>query len=424
MKKYLVILFSIFIFSNLYSQNCLTGWAYYKEITFDNSAGTNTLTDIQLRVEVNTAELFSQGKVRSDLGDLRVVFPDCTPVPFYFDSAATSSENTLWLRVPQVIAQQNLVLRLYYGNPNATSEASGDDTFLFFDDFSEDSVDMNKWQPVGEYATLDIIDGALRYSSTYSQATGARFKYLRSAAVFSESVWMDFRINQANSQEFGFSSADSILERYMLRYQLPGDTIRILAVMTDTTSNGYATITDYPYIHIPRQTFQTIQVKAKISENQKFTVEEIYNLDNGNANTDGLEFPFFNMSGFHFMLSSFSNSQYVYLDHIKVWRAVDDRPEGTAGDEVANPVFVGITPDLWIGVKVYPNPATDQIYMEWTDSRAIESVRLMDITGKIVLEKNAPVNQFSLGNLPNGLYLLQLFEKGQLMGSKRIEILR
>ncbi|MDX2247250.1 MAG: DUF2341 domain-containing protein [Bacteroidia bacterium] len=424
MKKYSLILLVILLSFRLYSQNCLPGWAYYQELTFDHSSGADSLFNVQLTAELNTADLLSQGKIRSNLSDLRVVMQDCTPVPFYVDSAANSSQNRIWVKVPLVPAQENITLRVYYGNPNVNAVASGDDTFLFFDDFSGDSVDMTKWEPVGEYAQIDIVDNALRYSSTYSSATGARFKYLRSSAVFSESVWMDFRIRQANSQEFGFSSDDSLLQRYMLRYQLPGDTIRILAVMSDTISNGYATITDFPRVYIPRETFQTIRLKAKISDNNKFTLEEIYNLDNGSENTSGLEFPFFDMSGFHFMLTSFSNSQYVYLDHIKVWPAVENRPEGTAGAEVNNPVFVGIEPDMLVGLKIYPNPATDKIQIEWTDSRRVESVKLLDITGKVVLEKITPIGLLNVENLPNGLYLVQLFHQGKIVGNKRVELIR
>ena len=49
----------------------LPGWSYRKPVTINNTLNSNTLTDYQILVNLDTASLISQGKMRSDCGDIR-----------------------------------------------------------------------------------------------------------------------------------------------------------------------------------------------------------------------------------------------------------------------------------------------------------------------------------------------------------------
>jgi hypothetical protein len=53
---------------------------------------------------------------------------------------------------------------------------------------------------------------------------------------------------------------------------------------------------------------------------------------------------------------------------------------------------------------VYPNPATNIVYIK--ASRAIESIKVFDISGKLILIKNS--NIFSIENFSNGIYILEI----------------
>lgn len=416
-------LFSLFFFTTAFGQDCLPAWAHYRELTIDYTASPDSLFDAPVSIVVNTAELLNDAKLRADLGDLRLMDADCNPLPFYPDSSATSTSNQLWAKLPVLPAGESVTIRLYYGNPNAEPAWNGDDVFVFFDDFAQDSVNPAKWEAVGAYDELKVEDGILSYGTFRDTASNSRFKFVRSSMNFSDSVWLDFRIQQNNSNEFGFSSADSLIERYMLRYRLPGDSIKLLAILDDTTNNGYAVVTDYPQIMIPRNEFQRIRLKASVTANNKFYLSEIHNLDNGQSNTTGFEFPWFDMSGFHFMLTSFSSFQEVNLDYIRAWYHRDMEPSTSAGAEVANPIFVNIDSDFAISWNVYPNPTNGQLQIQLSDPNAVSDWRLVDMQGRVITAWNGKNRSLDLNNISAGIYILTAFKDDQFVGRKRIVLI-
>jgi hypothetical protein len=68
---------------------------------------------------------------------------------------------------------------MYYGKSDATTTASGDNTFLFFDDFSS-SLDTNKWYRWSTNGTSSVSGGILTVtggSSGNYEALGAKTKF-------------------------------------------------------------------------------------------------------------------------------------------------------------------------------------------------------------------------------------------------------
>ena len=63
-------------------------------------------------------------------------------------------------------------------------------------------------------------------------------------------------------------------------------------------------------------------------------------------------------------------------------------------------------------IKLYPNPASTYIYIDQADNATL---RLLDLTGKLVLETNNYQNneEIFIGNLENGIYFMNVetFEK-------------
>lgn len=416
-------LLSMLLTSLMMGQDCLPGWAHYRELTIDYTSSADSLFDGPVAIIVNTAELFNDGKLRADLGDLRLTDANCNPLPFYPDSVATSTDNQIWTKLPVLPAGESVTVRLYYGNPNAEPAWNGDEVFVFFDDFAQDSVNPAKWETVGAFDEFEVNNGMLEYSTFRDTASDSRFKFARSTMSFSEPVWMDFRIEQNNASEFGFSSADSLIERYMLRYRLPGDSIKILAILDDTLSNGYAVVTDYPSIWIPRNELQRIRLKASINANNKFYFSEIHNLDNGQFNDTPFEFPWFDMSGFHFLLTTFAQSFTVKLDYFRVWYERDTEPTASVGDEVANPIFVSLAPETAISWNVYPNPTAGQLQIQLGDPHAVSEWRLIDMQGRVITAWNGKNRSLNLANIPAGIYILNAFKDEQFVGRKRIVLM-
>ncbi|MEM5806667.1 MAG: DUF2341 domain-containing protein, partial [Candidatus Aenigmatarchaeota archaeon] len=127
-------------------QNWLSDWQYRIPITITERSG-NTLTDYQVLVIINTQNLISQNKMRNDCGDIRFTDSDGRTLLNYWIERGCNSANTrIWVKVPNIPANSNKIIYLYYGNLNATSMSNGDATFIFFDDFRiVTSINTNKW---------------------------------------------------------------------------------------------------------------------------------------------------------------------------------------------------------------------------------------------------------------------------------------
>jgi len=129
-------------------ENPLPDWDYMREVTIDNTQNSNTLSDFQVQITLDTASLISNGKMKSDCGDIRVYDPDKgSLLPYWVESGTENTSNTkIWVKVPSIPGGGKKTIYLFYGNPGATSQSNGDDVFEFFDDFEGTSLDTNKWE--------------------------------------------------------------------------------------------------------------------------------------------------------------------------------------------------------------------------------------------------------------------------------------
>ena len=70
-------------------------------------------------------------------------------------------------------------------------------------------------------------------------------------------------------------------------------------------------------------------------------------------------------------------------------------------------VFTGIG-DLDISnIRIYPNPAQDYLNIE-VEQEEITSLRLLDITGKLVRDMDVEQTQFYMGDYARGMYFIEL----------------
>ena len=136
--------------------SALDGWNYYRPITITNNVA-QTLTDYQVSFTLNTANLIAQGKMRSDCGDLRVTLSDGqTLLPYWIEPNTCNTNNTrIWTKVPSIPESGSATIYVWYGNPQATSQANASATFYYYDNGSLYST----WSQ-GTYAcTQDTADG-------------------------------------------------------------------------------------------------------------------------------------------------------------------------------------------------------------------------------------------------------------------------
>lgn len=82
-------------------------------------------------------------------------------------------------------------------------------------------------------------------------------------------------------------------------------------------------------------------------------------------------------------------------------------------------------PDPLNQLKVFPNPASGVIRLSFhNDNSKLAEVRLLDLTGRVVLEEKLISNSVNLDALPEGIYLIQLFLNKQLNSVAKVTILK
>jgi hypothetical protein len=128
----------------------LAGWSYRKAIVIAHTAdGAQTNYQLKLLVGESSGatgeEVDCGGKVASDFDDLRFTTSDgSTLCDYWIESLSGSTPNqlaTVWIEVPSIAAHpDDTTIYMYYGNAGASAVSSGANTFVFFDDFSSNTI--------------------------------------------------------------------------------------------------------------------------------------------------------------------------------------------------------------------------------------------------------------------------------------------
>ncbi|MEM5766348.1 MAG: DUF2341 domain-containing protein [Candidatus Aenigmatarchaeota archaeon] len=153
----------------------LNGFPYRRPITINNTQNSNSLTNYQVLVTLDTASLILEGKMRSDCSDVRFTDSDgVTLLNYWIESGCNSANTKIWVKVPSIPASSTKTIYLYYGNPSASSASNGENTFEFFDDFLGSSLNTSKWtQYVGTGASITVSNGILTLSKPASTVQAA-----------------------------------------------------------------------------------------------------------------------------------------------------------------------------------------------------------------------------------------------------------
>ncbi len=134
-------------------------WQYSKNLTILNP-GT-ALTDYQVLVNL-TGAAFPTGANASG-ADVRFTDASGAESSYWIEEWDYANRSALvWVNVTSVPAGASS-MRMWYGNPRASSSSNGDTTFEFFDDFSGS---LDKWEIGPTEATIE--NGAMKLSTLMS----------------------------------------------------------------------------------------------------------------------------------------------------------------------------------------------------------------------------------------------------------------
>jgi len=136
----------------------------------NSNSGSIALTDYQVLITLNTQTLISQGKMRSDCGDIRFALANGTLISYWIESGCNTNNTLIWVKVPSIPANSNTTIYLYYGNPSATSLSNPYSTMELFDDFEDGVINTTIWNVTSGVTETDgymrLPSGADNYAYT------------------------------------------------------------------------------------------------------------------------------------------------------------------------------------------------------------------------------------------------------------------
>jgi hypothetical protein len=159
------------------------------------------LVDYQVLVAVNTQELISAGKMRSDCGDIRFVASDNkTLLPYFVEPGTCGTTSTrIWVKVPSIPANSTVYFFMYYGNPYAASQSTPSALFIY-EDFSKPPsgtlAGSATYDSSGRYIQLTPAStnqlGYLYYTRVPANPQGfyARFHFWTGGGTGADALWL------------------------------------------------------------------------------------------------------------------------------------------------------------------------------------------------------------------------------------------
>ena len=193
-----------------------SSWKFQKDIIIRDVSGKN-FSDVQVLVELSSLN-FDFENANIDGSDLRFV-SDGVQLPYWIESWDSSNEiSNVWVKVPFIPANNHVMIKLYYGNTEAVSAEDGAETFVFFENFEDEALDLNKWSldNLQNYKNYYIKDSKLHLIGKNEIKT-----YLKSNSLLPRdyTVMIKFLIgNKENSLSLGIGNGKNKGPNYLFDY--------------------------------------------------------------------------------------------------------------------------------------------------------------------------------------------------------------
>ncbi|MBO8174361.1 MAG: DUF2341 domain-containing protein [Thermococcus sp.] len=163
-------------------------WKYFKDVVIYNDMDI-PLDNYQVPIVLNS-ENFDFSKAKADGSDIRIVDTYGNFIPYWIEYwNATEEKAKIWIKV-SIPANSKITVKLLYGNDEATYAGDGNKVFEFFDDFNENALDTNKWQPgIGSWS---VEDGVLIQTEPLNVEVGVPYIYTKNFVIKNGIVEMKF----------------------------------------------------------------------------------------------------------------------------------------------------------------------------------------------------------------------------------------
>jgi PGF-CTERM protein len=238
-------------------------WKYYKEITVKENSG-EILTDYQVLMKLNAGNFPANAK--SDGSDLRFEAVSGGELSYWIEEWNYPNNAKIWVKVPNIPANREANIKMYYGNPSASAVSDGDKVFEFFDDFEGNSLDTSKWFGTASVSNSEVsISGGndILTLDTYGIGYAIRAK----AKVTETSADNGAEVSFGDTVPFGDTDKDNCV--YISHYNNPSylnfDADSRVRVSSSTTSSQFTIARDSAY-HI-------WNIKRASSSSNKYTLD-------------------------------------------------------------------------------------------------------------------------------------------------------
>ncbi len=120
------------------AQSCFSNWQYEAPIVISNGNAA-VLNDHQVNLTVNTQSLISSGKMNMDGSDIRFTMGCCDTLCYWIEDSINTATTSIWVKVNEIPASGDTTIYMLYGNTSATAQSDGNCTFDLFEDFESGS---------------------------------------------------------------------------------------------------------------------------------------------------------------------------------------------------------------------------------------------------------------------------------------------
>jgi hypothetical protein len=136
----------------------LPNWSFHTNIQLYSEI---SITDYQIKFIIHRTTGTSSGdniyvgqNCASNYSDIRFT-SELDEVYSHYIESSNSTSATIWVKVPNIPLGYSTIV-LQYGNSNATSTSSAEDTFIFYDDFQSNILDTSKWTDTSTGGTISV----------------------------------------------------------------------------------------------------------------------------------------------------------------------------------------------------------------------------------------------------------------------------
>ena len=129
----------------------LVGWSYRKSLVVNSASGAGTGYQVKIVAYYGSgtdtgSDIYCGGNCRMDFGDIRFTDNDgITLLDYWMEKKTDSDKATFWVEIADDLSSSDATIYVYYGNLAASTTSDGDATFLFFDSYDDNSLDVSKW---------------------------------------------------------------------------------------------------------------------------------------------------------------------------------------------------------------------------------------------------------------------------------------